>query len=156
MMDGVNIVLVEPEIPQNTGNIARTCAAAGARLHLIRPLGFILSDRKLRRAGADYWGEVDLVVHDDLESFFGKTPADQCLFFSVKGQRPYTQIPAENGGYFVFGRESVGLPSGLLAAHPGRIFRVPIRPETRSLNLSNAVAVVLFEALRLRGFPGLI
>ena len=154
-MDGVNIVLVEPEIPQNTGNIARTCAAVGAHLHLIRPLGFILSDRKLRRAGADYWGEVDLVVHDNLESFFRKAPADQCLFFSAKGQRPYTQMTRDGGGYFVFGRESVGLPSDLLAAHPGRSFRVPMRPETRSLNLSNAVAVVLFEALRLRGFPGL-
>jgi tRNA (cytidine/uridine-2'-O-)-methyltransferase len=155
-MDGLNIVLVEPEIPQNTGNIARTCAAAGARLHLIRPLGFILSDRKLRRAGADYWGEVDLVVHDSLESFFRKTPADQCLFFSAKGERPYTQMPEEEGGTFVFGRESVGLSPDLLAAHPGRSFRVPMRPKTRSLNLSNAVAVVLFEALRLRGFPGLI
>jgi tRNA (cytidine/uridine-2'-O-)-methyltransferase len=151
----INIVLVEPEIPQNTGNIARTCAAAGARLHLIKPLGFVLTDRRLRRAGADYWGDVDLVLHDNLEAFFRETPAEQCLFFSTKAARSFREMPVEEEAFLVFGKETEGLPDALLAAWAGRSFRVPMRPEARSLNLSNAVAVVLYEALRLRGFPGL-
>jgi len=151
----MNVVLVEPEIPQNTGNIARTCAVVGARLHLIRPFGFMLSDRRLRRAGADYWSEVDLVVHDDLEGFFQMISAERCLFFSAKAGRAFTQIPAEGDAFLIFGKESAGLPDRLLAAHPDRCFRIPMKPAARSLNLSNAVAVVLYENLRLRGFPGL-
>ncbi|MCX6566125.1 MAG: tRNA (cytidine(34)-2'-O)-methyltransferase [Candidatus Aminicenantes bacterium] len=154
-MSDLNIVLVEPEIPQNAGNIARTCAAAGARLHLIKPLGFVLSDRRLRRAGADYWSDVDLVVHDNLEVFFRETPAERCLFFSKKAARIYTEIPVEDEGWFVFGKESTGLPDALIEPYPGRSFRIPMRPGARSLNISNAVAIALYEALRLRGFPGL-
>jgi tRNA (cytidine/uridine-2'-O-)-methyltransferase len=151
----ISVALIEPEIPQNTGNIARTCAAAGARLHLVKPLGFVLTDRRLRRAGADYWGEVDLVVHDNLEEFFLQAPPERCLFFSTKTARPYTEMPLEDNAVFVFGKETAGLPEELLALHPGRVFRIPMRPEARSLNLSNAVAVVLYETLRRRGFPGL-
>jgi tRNA (cytidine/uridine-2'-O-)-methyltransferase len=154
-MSGLNVVLVEPEIPQNTGNIARTCAAAGARLHLIKPLGFVLSDRRLRRAGADYWSDVDLVVHDDLAAFFRETPSERCLFFSKKTSRIYIKMPIEDEAWFVFGKESTGLPDALMEACPGRIFRIPMSPGARSLNISNAVAIVLYESLRLRGFPGL-
>jgi len=151
----LNIVLVEPEIPQNTGNIARTCAASGARLHLIKPLGFVLSDRRLRRAGADYWSDVDLVVHDNLEEFFREAPEERCLFFSKKAGRIYTEIPVEENAFFVFGRESTGLPDGLIEANAGRSFLIPMRPGARSLNISNAAAIVLYEALRRRGFAGL-
>ena len=157
MASPFQIVLVEPEIPQNAGNIARTCAATGARLHLVRPLGFILSDRRLRRAGADYWAEVDLVVHDSLAAFFREAAPEACCFFSRKASSLYPNIAAsgEPPLFFVFGRESVGLPEALLSAHPGRCFRLPMRPETRSLNVSNAAAIVLYDALRQRGFPGL-
>jgi len=153
----VNIVLVEPEIPQNAGNIARTCAATGARLHLVRPLGFILSDRRLRRAGADYWADVDLVVHDNLAAFFQAAPAENCLFFSRKASRIHTEISCAGDGpfFFLFGRESTGLPDELLAAHPGRCFRIPMRLGARSLNVSNAAAIVLYEVLRQKRFPGL-
>lgn len=154
----LNVVLVEPEIPQNAGNIARTCLAAGARLHLVRPLGFILSDRRLRRAGIDYWAEVDLVVHEGLGAFFRAVPPEDCCFFSRKAALPYTKIPVETETvrFLVFGRESTGLPEELLAAHPGRCFRLPMRPAARSLNVSNAAAIVLYEVLRRRGFPGLV
>jgi len=151
----MNIALVEPEIPQNTGNIARTCAAFGARLHLVRPLGFILSNRKLRRAGADYWGDVDLVVHDNLGAFFRAVSPERCFFFTTKAGRHIHEISPNDEDYLVFGRESTGLPADLIAAHPDHCCRIPMKPGARSLNLSNAVAIVLFEALRLRGFPGL-
>jgi len=151
----ISVALIEPEIPQNTGNIARTCAAAGARLHLVKPLGFLLTDRRLRRAGADYWGDVDLIVHDHREAFFREFPPGRCLFFSKKAERPYTEMPAEDDAVFVFGKETEGLPESLLESHPGRVFRIPMHPGARSLNLSNAVAIVLYEALRRRGFSGL-
>lgn len=153
----LNVVLFEPEIPQNAGNIARTCAAAGARLHLVRPLGFILSDRRLRRAGVDYWADVDLVVHDGREAFFRAVPPEACCFFSRKALRPYPDLPVDGASplYFVFGRESTGLPEDLLAAHPDRCFRLPLRPEARSLNVSNAAAIILYDVLRRRGFPGM-
>ncbi len=152
-----NVVLIEPEIPPNAGNIARTCAATGARLHLVRPLGFVLSDRRMRRAGADYWNEVDLVVHDDLSAFFRAAPPEFCFFFSRKASVAYTEVPVAGGSpvHFVFGRESAGLPDDLLASHPSRCFRIPMRPGARSLNVSNAAAIVLYEAMRRRGFPGL-
>ncbi|HNQ79586.1 MAG TPA: tRNA (cytidine(34)-2'-O)-methyltransferase [Candidatus Aminicenantes bacterium] len=151
-----NVVLIAPEIPQNTGNIARTCAAAGARLHLVRPLGFILSDRRLRRAGADYWSGLDLAVHESLEAFFRETPPERCLFFSQKAPRLFSEMPVEESVFLVFGRESTGLPEEILAACRERSFRVPMRPGARSLNVSNAAAVVLYEALRRRGYSGLI
>ena len=154
-VSSVNVALVEPEIPQNTGNIARTCAATGARLHLVKPLGFLLTDRRLRRAGADYWGDVDLVAHDHREAFFREIPPGRCLYFSKKAERTYTEMPVEDDAVFVFGKETEGLPESLLDAHPDRVFRIPMRPGARSLNLSNAVAIVLYEALRRRGFAGL-
>lgn len=155
-LSAVSVALIEPEIPQNTGNIARTCAAAGARLHLVKPLGFLLTDRRLRRAGADYWGDVDLVIHENREAFFHGISPGECLFFSKKAGRSYVEMPFEGEAVFIFGKETEGLPEELLMTHPGRVFRIPMRPGARSLNLSNAVAIVLYEALRRKSFSGLV
>ncbi len=151
----MNIVLVEPEIPQNTGNIARTCAATGSELHLIRPLGFSLDDRYMRRAGLDYWFLMKYRVYDDLADFFRQHPGARCWFASTKAPGSYTDVRYGPEDFLVFGRESRGLPENLLAAEYERCVRIPMRPKARSLNLSNAVAVVLYEALRQTGFPGL-
>ena len=151
-----NVVLVEPEIPQNAGNIARTCAATGCTLHLVRPLGFEISDRYLKRAGLDYWHLVDAVVHDGTEAFFASCPADaRFWFFTTKAPRAYTQAEFRAGDYLVFGKETRGLPEELLVAHPGECVRIPMRTEARSLNLSNSVAVAVFEGLRQNDFRGL-
>lgn len=151
----MHIILVEPEIPQNTGNIARTCAATGSTLHLIQPLGFRLEDRYLKRAGLDYWHMTQVVVHDSLRAFLGAHLEAECYYASTKAPRDYTQPRYGPDSFLIFGRETRGLPETLLEAHWDRCVRIPMRPDARSLNLSNSVAVVLYEALRQQGFPGL-
>lgn len=150
-----HIVLLEPEIPQNTGNIARTCAATGAILHLIEPLGFSLSDRYLKRAGLDYWSLAQVRVHPNLAAFRAEYPEAQCYYASTKAPGAYADVAYPADCFLFFGRETRGLPETLLAAEYERCIRIPMRPEARSLNLSNAVAIVLYEALRQQGFPGL-
>lgn len=151
----LNIVLVNPEIPQNTGNIARTCAATGAVLHLIEPLGFSLSDKYLKRAGLDYWNLMELRVYPGLEAFFEAHPGARMHFATTKAPRAYTEVHYQDDDFLVFGRETRGLPENLLTRVYGHCIRIPMRAEARSLNLSNSVAVVLYEALRQLDFPGL-
>jgi tRNA (cytidine/uridine-2'-O-)-methyltransferase len=151
---GLHIVLVHPEIPPNTGSIARLCAATGIRLHLVRPLGFSLDDRYLKRAGLDYWPHVDLRVHDGWEEFVGAEHPTAPLCFSARAQVPYTAAPLTQPAplYLVFGGETKGLPAEIRAAHADATYCIPIfTPHVRSLNLSNAVAIVAYEALRQRG-----
>ncbi len=150
-----HIVLVYPEIPQNTGNIARTCAATGAELHLIEPLGFSLADKYLKRAGLDYWHLMTYHVYPDLETFFQKHPGAMMHFATTKAPRSYQEAEYRDGDYIFFGQETRGLPENLLKKVYDRCIRIPMRPEARSLNLSNSVAVVLYEALRQNGFPGM-
>ena len=152
----MNIVLVEPEIPQNTGNIARTCAATGSHLHLIRPLGFSLADKYLKRAGLDYWNLMRYTVYDSLDEFYEKNPGAVCHYASKKAARSYCDVRYGADDYLVFGRESRGLDEALLRREYQRCVRIPMRAEARSLNLSNSVAIVLYEALRQQGFPGLL
>lgn len=142
------IVLVEPEIPPNTGAVARTCAATGSRLHLIRPLGFKIDEQAVRRAGLDYWHLVDLHVHDTFEAFRSEVPQPRLHLFSSGAERSYLDADFAPGDALVFGKESVGLPRELLEAHPERVWGIPTSGGVRSLNLSNSVAIVLFEALR--------
>ena len=151
----LNIVLVNPEIPQNTGNIARTCAATGAVLHLIEPLGFSLADKYLKRAGLDYWNLMTYKVWPDMESFLAAHPDARMHFASTKAPRGYHQAEYQDGDFLVFGCETRGLPENLLEKVYDRCVRIPMRPEARSLNLSNSVAVVLYEALRQLDFPAL-
>ena len=155
-MPQLNIVLVEPEIPQNTGNISRTCAATGSRLHLVGPMGFTVDDRKLKRAGLDYWHLLDITYYDDIEDFFARN-AGPFFYFSTKDRRIYADISYPDGAYLVFGKETAGLPEELLAENMDRCVRLPMldNDDARSLNLSNAVAVGVYEALRQWGFPGL-
>lgn len=154
-MADINIVLHEPEIPQNTGNIARTCAATGAALHLIRPLGFAIDDKKLKRAGLDYWDKLDITYYDDLDDFFGKNPEADVYYFTTKAQRAYTDITYPRRVFLMFGKETAGLPETLLFRHKENAVRIPMRKTLRSLNLSNSVAVAVFEVLRQRQFDGL-
>ena len=151
----LNIVLVEPEIPQNCGNIARTCAATGSVLHLIKPLGFDISEKAVRRAGLDYWNMVDVRVYENLEDFFSKNEISQMRLLSTKAPRGYTEVSYEDGCYLLFGKETKGLPESLLDGHYEECVRIPMLPEARSLNLSNAVAVTVFEALRQLDYPHL-
>ena len=151
----LNIVLVEPEIPQNCGNIARTCAATGCRLHLIRPLGFDISEKAVRRAGLDYWHMVDVRDYDSLDDFFAKNDVLQMWCLSTKAPRSYTEANFSEDCYLFFGKETKGLPEDFLAAHYDECVRIPMRADARSLNLSNAVAITVFEALRQLDFPGL-
>ena len=151
----LNVVLVAPEIPQNTGNIARTCAATGSVLHLIRPLGFDISDAAVKRAGLDYWHLVDVRVYDSLEDFFFKNQVAQMRLFSTKAPRAYAEADYADGCFLFFGRETKGLPEDFLAAHYDDCVRIPMREEARSLNLSNSVAITVYEALRQLSFPGL-
>jgi len=151
----LNIVLVEPEIPQNCGNIARTCAATGCRLHLIRPLGFDISEKAVRRAGLDYWHMVEVLDYDNLDDFFARNDVHQMWCLSTKAPRCYTEANFEDGCYLFFGKETKGLPEDFLEAHRESCVKIPMRPEARSLNLSNAVAITVFEALRQLSFPGL-
>ena len=151
----MHIVLVNPEIPQNTGNIARTCAATGAKLHLIEPLGFELSDKYLKRAGLDYWHMMTYEVHESWEAFLAANPGGRLHFATTKAPRDYCAATYGPDDFLVFGRETKGLDEALLAANYDRCVRIPMVADARSLNLSNSVAVVLYEALRQQGFPGL-
>lgn len=151
----MHIVLVNPEIPQNTGNIARTCAATGAKLHLIEPLGFELSDKYLKRAGLDYWHMVTFEVHESWEAFLTANPGGRLHFATTKAPRDYCAATYGPDDFLVFGRETKGLDEALLAANYDRCVRIPMVADARSLNLSNSVAIVLYEALRQQGFPGL-
>ncbi len=154
-MSKINIVLHEPEIPQNTGNIARTCAATGASLHLIRPLGFTIDDKKLKRAGLDYWHLLDITYYDGLDDFYAKNPDAKVFYFSTKSQHVYTDVTYPDQVYIMFGKETKGLPESLLQANPETCVRLPMREGLRSLNLSNTVAVAVYEILRQKGFEGL-
>lgn len=151
----LNVVLVEPEIPQNTGNIARTCAATGSVLHLVKPLGFDISERAVRRAGLDYWHLVDVRVYENLDELFEQNDIRQMRLFSTKAPRAYTEADYADGCFLFFGRETRGLPEAFLEAHFESCVRIPMRTEARSLNLSNSVAVGVFEALRQQDFPHL-
>lgn len=151
----LNIVLVEPEIPQNTGNIARTCAATRSRLHLVKPLGFDISERAVRRAGLDYWNMVDVNVYENLGDFFARTDARDLWLTTTKAPRSYTEACFQDDCWLFFGKETAGLPQCFREEHRERCIRIPMRPDARSLNLSNSVAVVVYEALRQLDFPGL-
>lgn len=151
----LNIVLVAPEIHQNTGNIARTCAATGSKLHLIRPLGFEITDKALRRAGLDYWYLLDVVLYDSLEDFFQKNGNISMWLYTTKAPRRYCDVAYQNGDYLFFGRESAGLPEPFLEAYRNRCVKIPMAEEARSLNLSNSAAIAVYEALRQLDFPDL-
>jgi tRNA (cytidine/uridine-2'-O-)-methyltransferase len=151
----INIVLVEPEIPANTGNISRTCAVTGCRLHLIKPLGFDISESAVRRAGLDYWHLLDLTVYENLGDFFQKNPqADDIWLATSKGPRSYCEAKFNDGCWIFFGKETAGLPGDFREAHRDRCLRIPMLPGVRCLNLSNSVAILAYEALRQQGFPG--
>jgi tRNA (cytidine/uridine-2'-O-)-methyltransferase len=151
----MHVVLVEPEIPPNTGNVSRTCAVTGTVLHLIEPLGFSIDDRQLKRAGLDYWHYLKLEIHPDLKSFISSVSDSKFWLLTTKGRQSYTDITYGRDDYLVFGRETAGLPEALLDRYPDCCVRIPMGTDVRSLNLSNAVAVVLYEALRQQGFPGM-
>ena len=154
-MEMLNIVLVEPEIPQNCGNIARTCAATGSVLHLVKPLGFDISEKAVKRAGLDYWHLVDVRVYENLDDFFSRNDVQQMWCLSTKAPRYYTEVSYEDGCYLLFGKETKGLPEDFLEAHRESCVRIPMHSEARSLNLSNAAAITVFEALRQLSYPGL-
>ena len=155
-MAKINIVLHEPEIPQNTGNIARTCAATGASLHLIRPMGFEVDDKKLKRAGLDYWHQLDITYYDGLDEFMNKHPNAVMYYFSTKAPRAYTEVTYGDEVFLVFGKESKGLPEELLKANKESCVRIPMRENLRSLNLSNAAAIAVYEVLRQHNFENLV
>ncbi len=155
-MSVLNIVLVEPQIPQNTGNIARTCAATGARLHLVEPMGFRVDDRKLKRAGLDYWHFLDITYYSSLDDFFARTEGGDYFYFTTKARHTHTDAAYPDGAYLMFGKETAGLPESLLVEHPERCVRLPMIDGARSLNLSNTVAVGVYEALRQWGYPELV
>ena len=152
----INIVLVEPEIPQNTGNIARTCAATGCVLHLVEPLGFQLDDRRMKRAGLDYWHLLDVRMYKNLEDFFEKNPDGRYFYATTKAPHAYHEVEYRDGDYLMFGKETAGLPMDLRERFRDRCIRLPMVSPARSLNLSNSVAVLTYEALRQQGFPGLL
>lgn len=154
-MPTLNIVLVEPQIPQNTGNVARTCACTGARLHLVGPMGFVVDDRKLKRAGLDYWHMLDITYYQDLKDFFAKNNGP-FYYFTTKAPQRYTDVRYPDGAYLVFGREDAGLPEQLLFENQPWCVRLPMRNDARSLNLSNTVAIGVYEMLRQWDFDGLL
>ena len=154
-MAHIHIVLYQPEIPQNTGNVARTCAATGASLHLIRPLGFTIDDKKLKRAGLDYWDKLDITYYDGLEDFFEKHQGKKIHYFTTKAKNTYADVSYGDEVYLMFGKESAGLPEELLVQHPDTAVRIPMRDKLRSLNLSNSVAIAVYEVLRQKDFEGL-
>jgi tRNA (cytidine/uridine-2'-O-)-methyltransferase len=154
-MKHIHIVLHQPEIPQNTGNIARTCAATGASLHLIRPMGFTVTDKHLKRAGLDYWDKLDITYYDGLEDFYDKHPDAKVYYFSTKAQHLYTEVEYPDPVYIMFGKETKGLPEELLHANPDACVRLPMREGLRSLNLSNSVAIAVYEILRQGNFEDL-
>lgn len=152
----LNIVMVEPEIPPNTGNVARLCAATGAALHLVKPLGFSIDDKQLKRAGLDYWHLLDIYVYENFAEFEEKNPVGPRYLATTKGGRSYTDVSYQEGGYLLFGKETKGLAPEILKRYPETTVRLPMRGDARSLNLSNSVAVVVYEVLRQWGFPGLV
>ena len=154
MLD-LNIVLVEPEIPQNTGNIARTCAVTGAALHLVRPLGFEPDASKLKRAGLDYWDKLDITYYDSLQDFISRHDQDPLFYFTSKAPRSFSEAVYPERVFLLFGKETAGLPEELLSAHPERCVRIPMRDHLRCLNLSNAAAVGVYEVLRQHHYEGL-
>ena len=153
-MSKLNIVMVEPEIPQNTGNVARTCAATGARLHLVGPMGFTIDDKKLKRAGLDYWHLLDITFYETIEDFFAKNQGE-FFFFTTKALNTHSDVSYPDNCYLFFGKETKGLPEELLLANKDRCVRIPMIDEARSLNLSNSVAVGVYEALRQWNYPEL-
>lgn len=153
-MKKLNIVLVEPEIPQNTGNISRTCAATGASLHMIEPFGFTITDAKLKRAGLDYWQYLDVHYYKNLEHFFEVNKGGNFFYFSTKAPRSYTEIEYPDNSFLFFGKETAGLPEELLKANLDRCVRIPMLENLRSLNLSNSVAIAVYETLRQWNFEG--
>ena len=155
-MKQLHIVLYQPEIHANTGNISRTCAITGAHLHLIRPFGFSLDDKHLRRAGLDYWHMVEVFDYENLDDFFAKNDVRQLWCLSTKAPRSYVEADYQDEDYLFFGKETKGLPEDFLEDHRENCVRIPMRPDARSLNLSNAVAITVFEALRQLDFPGLL
>lgn len=155
-MSELNIVLIEPEIPQNTGNIARTCAATGAKLHLVEPMGFKVDDKKLKRAGLDYWHLLDITYYSSTADFFEKNPNGNFYYFSTKANRTYTDISYPDNAFIVFGKETAGLPEKLLHDNPETTVRIPMISDARSLNLSNSVAIATYEILRQWNFPKLL
>ena len=151
----MNIVLLEREIPANTGNIGRTCVSTGTKLHLIKPLGFSLAEKELKRAGLDYWPRLDVTVYEDLAEFREKHPGAVVWMATTKARQLYTEVRFGPDDFLMFGKETAGIPEEVLVSDPARCIRIPMVPDNRSLNLSNAAAVVLYEALRQNGFPGL-
>lgn len=154
-MYNLNIVLHEPQIPQNTGNIARTCAVTGAALHLIKPFGFKITDKNLKRAGLDYWDKLEIYYYENLEDFFSRNPDADVYYFTTKGKNVYSNISYPDNVYIMFGREDKGLPETLLHDNPEKCVRIPMRNKLRSLNLSNSVAISVYEILRQWDFPEL-
>ena len=154
-MTHIHVVLYEPEIPQNTGNIARTCAATGSSLHLIEPLGFSLEDKYMKRAGLDYWDKLDLHVYKNYEEFVEKNPGADVYYLSKKANRVYSEIAYPKDVYLMFGKETKGIPEAILKQHEEKCLRMPMREGLRSLNLSNAVAIAVYEVLRQHGFEDL-
>ena len=157
-MSKINIVLVEPEIPQNTGHIARTCSATGAALHLVKPLGFAIDDKKMKRAGLDYWDTLEIYMYESLADFMERHGGDNLWFYTTKASKLYTEASVDDSDeiYLVFGKETKGLPEELLQKNPDTTVRIPMLPGLRSLNLSNSVAVAVYETLRQRDFAGLL
>ena len=151
----MNIVLLEPEIPSNTGNIARTCVCTGSRLHLIRPLGFSLSEKQLKRAGMDYWDKLDVTVYDDLTDFLEKNQPKTLWLATTKGKQTYADVNYQRDDYILFGKESAGIPEEFLRDRKKDCIRIPMKESERSLNLSNSVAIILYEALRQQSFASL-
>lgn len=155
-MAELNIVLVEPEIPQNTGNIARTCAATGARLHLVEPMGFKVDDKKLKRAGLDYWHLLDITYYSSLDEFLEKTKGGKYFLFTTKALNRHSDVEYPDGAYLIFGKETAGLPEEFIMQYPENAVRIPMIDEARSLNLSNAVAIGVYETLRQWDYPELL
>ncbi len=153
-MKNLNIVLIEPQIPQNTGNISRTCAVTGAKLHLVRPFGFEITDKHLKRAGLDYWDKLDIFYYDNVDEFFEKNQGNY-FFFTTKGKNVYSNVEYPDNAYLIFGREDKGINEDILYANPEKCVRIPMRNELRSLNLSNSVAIATYEVLRQWDFPDL-
>lgn len=151
----LNIVLHEPEMPANTGNIGRTCVAAGARLHLIEPLGFQINEKQLKRAGLDYWDKLDVTIYDDFNDFLEKNPGAKIYMATTKSKQKYTDVNYEEDAYIMFGKESAGIPEEILIHHKEDSIRIPMVGDIRSLNLGNSVAIVLYEALRQNGFQNM-
>ena len=151
----INVVLFQPEIPQNTGNIARTCAAVGATLHLVKPLGFSVRDKHLKRAGLDYWDLVKIIYYENISEFFYINSKENLFFITKTASQAYDEADYSSNVFLIFGKETTGLPSDILNEHRKRCYRIPMKGDSRSLNLSNAVAIIVYEVMRQNGFSGL-